>query len=118
LSRIKYSNAVSSNNYISEQYVADFTSKIEKVGALNFPKMAQKKNFRLTMDIGIKADGRLYSIRIRKSSGNPAVDEAAKKIVHMSAPFPPLPKALLKELNVLVITRVWSFSDESGMTVK
>jgi len=36
----------------------------------------------------------------------------------MSAPFAPLPLALLKELNpkVLGITRVWKFSDESMTT--
>jgi protein TonB len=44
------------------------------------------------------------------------LDEAAKRIVRMSAPFAPLPADLLKELDVLVITRVWKFSDESGMT--
>jgi protein TonB len=36
----------------------------------------------------------------------------------MSAPFAPLPQDLLKELNVLVITRVWKFSDESGITTR
>ena len=54
-------------------------------------------------------------MRIRKSSGYPALDEAAKRIVRVSAPFPPLPKDLLQELDVLVITRVWKFSDETGL---
>ncbi|HBA66885.1 MAG TPA: energy transducer TonB, partial [Methylococcaceae bacterium] len=49
---------------------------------------------------------------------NPALDEAAIRIVRMSAPFPPLPQELLKELDVLVITRVWKFSDESGMSAR
>jgi protein TonB len=70
------------------------------------------------MDVGIKADGSIYSIRINKSSGNPALDEAAQRIVRMSAPFAPLPTELLKELDVLVITRVWKFSDESGLITR
>ncbi|MGZ8144487.1 MAG: TonB family protein, partial [Methylosarcina sp.] len=72
----------------------------------------------LSMDVGIKVDGSIYSMRIRKSSGIPELDEAAKNIVKMSAPFAPLPLELQKELNVLVITRVWKFSDESGMTTR
>ena len=43
------------------------------------------------MDVGIKADGSIYSIRISKPSGYPELDEAAKRIVKMSAPFPALP---------------------------
>lgn len=41
-----------------------------------------------------------------------------QKIVRMSAPFPPLPLDLRKELDVLVITRVWKFSDESGLVTR
>jgi protein TonB len=36
----------------------------------------------------------------------------------MSAPFAELPAELLQEVNVLVITRVWKFSDETGMTTR
>jgi protein TonB len=70
------------------------------------------------MDVGIKLDGTIYSIRINQSSGNPDLDEAAKKIVRMSAPFAPLPIELQKELDVLVITRVWRFSDYAGLTTE
>ncbi len=70
------------------------------------------------MDVGINADGSIYRMRIVKSSGNPALDDAAKRIVKMSAPFAALPDELLREVNVLVITRVWKFSDETGMTAR
>jgi protein TonB len=68
------------------------------------------------MDVGINADGSIYSIIISKSSGNNALDEAAKQIVRMGSPYPPLPLDLLKELKVLAISRVWQFSDESLTT--
>ena len=98
----------------------DWENKVERTGNLNYPEAASKKNFSgtLTMDVGINADGSVYSIRINKSSGNPELDEAAKKIVRMSAPFPPLPLDLRKEVDVLVITRVWKFSDESGLVTQ
>ena len=116
--KIKFVDSVSAHKYVAAQYMKDWEDKVERTGNLNYPEVAAKKNFSgtLTMDVGIKADGSIYSIRINQSSGNPALDEAAKRIVRMSAPFAPLPVELLKELDVLVITRVWKFSDESGMT--
>ncbi len=116
--KIKFVDSVSAHKYVAAQYMKDWEDKVERTGNLNYPEVAAKQNFSgsLTMDVGIKADGSIYSIRINQSSGNPALDEAAKKIVRMSAPFAPLPSDLLKELDVLVITRVWKFSDESGMT--
>ena len=111
-------NSVSAHKYVAAQYIEDWQGKVERTGNLNYPEVASKKNFSatLTMDVGIKADGSIYSIRINQSSGNPELDEAAKNIVRMSAPFAPLPMELLKELDVLVITRVWKFTDQSGMS--
>ena len=118
--KIKFVDSVSTHKYVAAQYMKDWESKVERTGNLNYPEAAAKKNFSgtLTMDVGIKADGNIYSIRINKSSGNPELDEAAIKIVRMSAPFPPLPLDLTKELDVLVITRVWKFSDESGLITR
>jgi protein TonB len=118
--KIKFVDSVSAHKYIAAQYMKDWESKVERTGNLNYPAAATKKNFSgtLTMDVGINADGSVYSIRINKSSGNPELDEAAKNIVRMSAPFPPLPLELRKQLDVLVITRVWKFSDESGLVTR
>ncbi|MBM4206838.1 MAG: energy transducer TonB [Gammaproteobacteria bacterium] len=117
-SKIKSLNSVSAHKYVAAQYIKDWERKVERTGNMNYPSIAAKKGFSgsLTMDVGIKPDGSIYSMRIVRSSGYPALDEAAKRIVKMSAPFPALPSDLLKELNVLVITRKWKFSDESGMT--
>jgi len=118
--RIKFVDSVSAHKYVAAQYMKDWESKVERTGNLNYPEAAAKKNFSgtLTMDVGINADGSIYSIRVSRSSGNPALDEAAKRIVRISAPFAPLPLDLRKELDVLVITRVWKFSDESGLVTR
>lgn len=119
-SKIKFANAVSTHKYLAAQYVKDWEDKVERTGNLNYPEAARKRgeSQTLTMDVGINPDGSIYSMRIVKSSGNPDLDEAAKRIVKMSAPFAELPAELLKEVNVLVITRVWKFSDETGMTTR
>ena len=118
--KIKFVDSVSAHKYLAAQYMKDWETKVERMGNLNYPEVATKKNFSgtLTMDVGISEDGSIYSIRINRSSGIPALDEAAKKIVRMSAPFAPLPLDLRKELDVLVITRVWKFSDESGLVTR
>jgi len=119
-SKIKFANAVSTHKYLAAQYVKDWEDKVERTGNLNYPEAARKRgeSQALTMDVGINPDGSIYSMRIVKSSGNPDLDEAAKRIVKMSAPFAELPAELLQEVNVLVITRVWKFSDETGMTTR
>lgn len=116
--KIKSVSSVSAHKYVAAQYVKDWERKVERTGNMNYPAIAAKKNFSsaLTMEVAIKADGSIQKIQISKSSGYPELDEAAKRIVKMSAPFPALPSDLLKELNVLVITRKWKFSDQSGMT--
>jgi len=115
--RVKFVNSVSAHKYLASQYITDWQRKIESMGNLNYPNVAKRAGFSqsLIMDVGIKPNGQIYSLRIRKSSGYPALDSAAKRIVRLSAPFPPLPKALLQELDVLVITRVWKFTDETGL---
>jgi periplasmic protein TonB len=118
--KIKFVDSVSTHKYIAAQYMKDWENKVEHTGNLNYPEVALKKGYSgsLTMDVGVNADGSIYSIRIGKSSGNLELDEAAKKIVRMSAPFAPLPLDLRKEVDVLVITRVWKFSDESGLVTQ
>ncbi|MDD2723636.1 MAG: TonB family protein [Methylovulum sp.] len=117
-SKIKSVSQVSAHQFIAAQYQKDWEAKVERVGNMNYPEVAAQKNFsgRLTMEVGIRSDGGIDHIYISRSSGNPALDEAAKNIVKMSAPFAPFSSELLKEVNVLIITRVWKFSDESGMS--
>lgn len=117
-SKIKFVNSVSTHKYMAAQYVKDWELKVERTGNINYPEIARKQGLTgtLVMDVGINTDGSLYNIRITQSSGNKVLDEAAKRIVKLSTPFAALPIELLEELNVLVISRIWKFSNESGMT--
>jgi protein TonB len=53
-------------------------------------------------------------VDINHSSGKPALDEAAIRIVRQSAPFPPLPGGIRDETgkpaDILAITRSWTFA--------
>ena len=107
--RVKFVNQVSTHAYSASQYMLDWNRKVERLGNLNYPEVARKRNFKgyLIMTVGIKQDGSIYSMRISRSSGIKAIDDAAMRIVKMGSPFPPLPKELWKELDVLVINRTW-----------
>ncbi len=112
-----YAHKVSTHKYLAAQYVQDWINKIIRIGKNNYPKVARKKGFSgsLTMKVGIKPDGSIYSTLITSSSGNKALDDAAKRIVNLGAPFSAVPRELLDEDEdgVLVILRVWKFSNES-----
>lgn len=116
---IKFVNSISAHKYVAAQYVRDWERKVERIGNLNYPKIAREKGFSgtLSMDVGINRDGSIYNIRITRSSGTQALDRAAKNIVRMSAPFSSLPQQISKQLDVLIIRRVWRFTDESRLSL-
>ncbi len=105
--RIKAVNSVSTHKYIAAQYVKDWERKVTRVGLLNPSKIPRTGSVRI--DVAINADGSIYSI---KSAGATALDADAKRIVKMSAPFSALPKKLLEELDILLISRTWFFTDK------
>lgn len=119
-SRIKFIDSVNAHKFQAATYIQQWQSKVERIGNLNYPSLARQKGFsgKLLLDVGIKHDGSIYSIRIRKSSGYKSLDETAAKIVRMGAPYAPLPNELRAELDVLVISRFWQFSDETGISTQ
>ncbi len=75
-------------------YFDSVRQRIEKFGTLNFPQKDGRKLYgELTMSISIFQDGKIYTgdrdegITVERSSGNPALDEAARRIVRRAAPF-------------------------------
>jgi periplasmic protein TonB len=92
------------------QYAEDWRIKIERVGTLNYPEAAKGKSYgSLQLTVEIRSDGTIDSMRVERSSGIKILDEAAKRIVRMSAPFPAFPP-VLKDTQILVITKTWTFS--------
>ena len=114
--RQTYLTGANAKEYRFASYLDAWRSKIERIGNLNYPAAALKDGVTgsLFLDVAINPDGSLYSLRVLRSSGHPVLDNAAKRIVKMSAPFPPLPEAIRKETDVLHIPRVWQFKNKSG----
>ena len=100
------------------QYVEDWRIKVERVGNLNYPEAAKRNGLygTLMLTVNIFDNGKIESSQIERSSGSRVLDAAAIKIVEMSAPFPPFPEAIRKKVDILGITRSWTFTRSDQLT--
>lgn len=98
-------------------YVDSWRQKVEKVGNLNYPVAARdlKLYGQLQMTVSIRADGSIESIELNRSSGHKVLDEAAKHIVELAAPYARFPDDVRKEIDILSITRTWTFTKEDSL---
>ena len=96
---------------VEAQYVEDWRLKVERVGNLNYPEEARGKMYgSLMLTVQIKADGELVSVEVTRPSGHKALDEAAKRIVRLAAPYGMFPPDLKRSFDILEITRTWTFA--------
>jgi protein TonB len=98
-------------------YLDAWRSKIERIGNINYPEAARQKNLSgtLILDVALRPNGTVREITIRRSSGHKILDDAAKRIVRLAAPFSPFPKAMKKDTDILHITRTWQFLSENRL---
>jgi len=106
--------------YRFANYVEQWRQKIERVGNLNYPQTAriQKLYGKLQMTVSVRADGSIESIRIHQSSGHRLLDESARRIVQLAAPFPTFPEDIRQDTDVLSITRTWTFTREDQLSTE
>ncbi|HJV75551.1 MAG TPA: TonB family protein [Noviherbaspirillum sp.] len=105
-------------------YFDSVRQRIEKIGTLNFPQKDGRKIYgELTMSISIFQDGKIYTkdrdegITVERSSGNPALDEAAKRIVRRAAPFGAFAKNMRSsdKDDVWVMTTRFKFTRDDAL---
>lgn len=97
-------------------YMDAWRRKVERIGNLNYPDEARRNKLYgdLLMHVSVRADGSVERVRIVKSSGFRVLDDAAKYIVELSAPFAPFPPEIRKDVDVLDIVRTWKFERKGG----
>ena len=103
-------------------YYKTFQRRVEEIGTLNFPQKNGRKLYgELVLYIPIFQDGSIYmkdgGVRIERSSGNPALDEAAMRIVRRAAPFGRFPPNMLSNErdDLWVIITTFKFTREEKM---
>ena len=103
-----------------ELYAKGWRKKVERVGSLNYPEAVRQKHLYGTLQLtaAIRADGSLESVEITRSSGQPILDDAAKHIVEMSAPFAPFPPSIRKDIDIMNIALTWTFTPADKQSKK
>ncbi len=106
-------------DYRYSQYLEDWRRKVERIGAMNYPEEARGQFFgSLVLSVALRPDGSIDRITIVRSSGNKILDDAAKRIVTMAAPFAPFPPDIRKETDYLDITRTWKFTRGNALETR
>lgn len=95
-------------------YMTEWVKKVERVGNLNYPDEARRAGIsgKLMLDVALNADGSVRDIKLLRPSGHAVIDEAAIRIVNLAAPFAPFPPEIVKNADILHITRTWEFSTD------
>ncbi|RJF97778.1 energy transducer TonB [Noviherbaspirillum saxi] len=105
-------------------YFNSVRQKIEKLGTTNFPQKDGRKLYgELTLSISIFQDGSIYlkdkddGVTVDRSSGNPTLDEAARRIVRRSAPFGAFAKNMRSgdKEDVWVMTTRFKFTRDNEL---
>ncbi len=99
--------AVSARASIDAAYMDAWRRKIELEGNINFPQLDSYGS--LTLLVGIRSNGTVERIEVRRSSGSKQLDAAAVKIVRKASPFDPFSEELKKHTDILEIIRTWKF---------
>jgi protein TonB len=116
--RIYRLTAVSTMKAEDAVYVHNWLRRIEHIGNLNYPEEAKRRKIygHLRLLVAIKPDGKIKQVEILQSSGHVFLDDAAKRIVKLAAPFSPFPPAMRQQVDVLEIIRTWEFQRNHSLT--
>ncbi|MBS0335756.1 MAG: energy transducer TonB [Proteobacteria bacterium] len=107
------------SEYRFAQYEEEWRNKVERVGTLNYPAEARGKIYgNLRLEVTIRPDGSVDSVRLERSSGLKVLDDAAFRIVRMAAPYGEFPPDIRKDTDLLIITRTWFFGQGDAVWTK
>jgi protein TonB len=114
--KVKFMNS-STKEFLPARYMRNWINRVERIGNLNYPDQAKRNRLSgtLILDVTIDSSGKLLKTELRRSSGHQVLDDAAKRIVKLAAPFPPFPEKLKQEADVIHITRSWEFLASNQM---
>ncbi len=103
--------------YRFASYVEAWRQKVEKVGNLNYPEEAKARKLygQLRMTVSIRADGTIESLEFNQSSGSKVLDDAARRIVELAAPYAEFTADMRRDTDILSITRTWTFTHEDTL---
>jgi len=93
-----------------EGYVDQYSRKIERVANSSYPQAIRGEYGTVQLTADVRSDGSLDRVEINKSSRNPVLDAAAENFVRAAQPFDAFSAHSLTEVDVLYITRTFTFA--------
>lgn len=110
--RTKRLTSASTKTAAEAAYLNMWRQKVERLGRANYPPGGLAGE--LLLLAVIRYDGELREVRILKSSGHSALDDAATRIVRLAAPYSPFPTDMRKSYDQLEIVRRWRFARDGA----
>ena len=103
---------------VEAAYLDAWQKKVELIGNMNYPAKARegKLSGDLLLMVAVNQDGTLNRVELWRSSGHKTLDDAAISIVKQASPFPPLPKAITEQSEILKIPRTWKFMTNNTLS--
>jgi len=99
------------------KYVDGWRSVIESTGTRHYPPEARGRVYGwLRMTVTLRADGSVKRVEIDQPSPYALLNQAARRIVQLAAPFAPFPPDIARETDELSITRTWHFVNDTLST--
>ena len=111
LPRVRRLTTVSARADEDADYLYAWKQRIESIGNQNYPAEARRRKLygELRLLVVLRPDGTVVETRVLQSSGHRILDDAARHIVHLAAPFQAFPASLHARVDELQIIRTWQF---------
>ena len=118
--RVRFIEAVGAKSVVEASYIDSWVRKVERIGNLNYPDEASRNKLsgKLILHVRINQEGEVLGIEVAQSSGKQILDDAAKRIVELSAPFSAFPNDMRQAYDHLMITRTWVFHSNRSLTTE
>jgi protein TonB len=96
------------------RYVADWASRIERIGTERYPPEARGRQYdSLIITVEIDKHGNVVDVVINKKSKFEALNRAVKQIVYAGQPYERFPPEMAREGDILQIVRTWTFTNDA-----
>ncbi|WP_426109605.1 TonB C-terminal domain-containing protein [Massilia sp. PWRC2] len=97
---------------VLRMYVDSIRLKIERNGGIAFAAQdADRVRIEPLVSMTVRSDGSVDEVTIVRSSGQPKVDQAVRRIIAVNARYSAFPPNVAARYDVIEIRRIWSFTD-------
>lgn len=99
------------------RYVADWASRIERLGTERYPPEARGKLYgSMLITVEIDKHGNVVDVVLNQKSPHEVLNRAVRAIVYAGAPYERFPAEMAREGDILQIVRTWTFTRDALAT--